>query len=430
MPAYSLIPTPLEISRRDELSTKIVLYQGTRAARRRMEAELEELGQRRNIPLPPELMGIIFDFYVHLYGHLPERLLLVCHAWHVLALSRPTLWANLDPLGPFGLKLIRPWAGTFIQSRIARSNPAPLKVDFSSCSWNIQSKDMKKIAATRTFRPRIQALVVACTHDLWCFTGDQPLLKHLTFGEFLDSDEVGANPVKYKLFDKPITTLCLEGPTESLIWSELFLRRLQTLGVTLTGNIGVLDQSWVMVQKSAALLTLHITMRFGSAPSLSHASCRNLTIAYCDNFCSLEEVRMPRLQELTIVTYTRNALVRLVDTPISVLRLTCRFRCEDKNPAVNASWVESAIHLLRSAPCLERFEIFAPFDLVATLSEALAEDLDLCIELHSFIINGPMGTELEAEGHAQMNVEAEKLEQLRDYVAAFIDQRRLRRSKN
>jgi len=66
-----------------------------------MEAELEELGQRRNIPLPPELMGIIFDFYVHQCGHLPERLLLVCHAWHVLALSRPTLWTNLDPLDQF-----------------------------------------------------------------------------------------------------------------------------------------------------------------------------------------------------------------------------------------------------------------------------------------------------------------------------------------
>jgi len=426
MPAYSLIPTPLEISRRDELSTKIMQYQGTRAARRRMEAELEELGQRRNIPLPPELMGIIFDFYVHLYGHLPERLLLVCHAWHALALSRPTLWANLDPLGPFGLNIIRPWAGTFIQSRIARSNPAPLKVDFSNCSRNIQSKDMKKIAATRTFRPRIQALVVAYTRDFWYLTGDQPLLKHLTFGEFLAFDEVNANPVKYKLFDKPITTLRLRGPTGSLIWPESLLRRLQTLEVTLTGNVGVLHQYWAMVQKSVALLALHITMRFGSAPSLSHASCRSLTIVYSDDFCSLEEVRMPHLQQLTIVTYTRNELVRLVDTPISVLRLTCKFQYED----MNDSWVQSAIRLLRSAPCLERFEIFAPSDIVATLSEALTEDLDLCTELHSFIINGPTGTELEAGGHAQMNVGAAELEQLRDYVAAFLDQRRLRRSKN
>src|SRR6267154_6722594 len=101
MPAYST--RPLDPSRCEELSTKIKLFQGTRSARRRLEAELEEPEQRRNLPLPPELMGMIFDFYVHLYGQIPERLLLVCHAWHVLALLQPALWANLDPLGPFGL---------------------------------------------------------------------------------------------------------------------------------------------------------------------------------------------------------------------------------------------------------------------------------------------------------------------------------------
>ena len=122
------------------------------------------------------------------------------------------------------IKIIRPWAGTFIQSRVARSNPAPLKVDFSSCSRNIQFKDMKRIAAIRTFRARIQALVVACTHDFLCLKGDQPLLKHLTFGEFLAFGGGNANLVKYKLFDMPITTLRLRGPTRSLIWPESLLR--------------------------------------------------------------------------------------------------------------------------------------------------------------------------------------------------------------
>ena len=424
MPAYSSIPTPLEISRRDELSTKIMLYQGTRAARRRMETELEELGRRRNILLPLELMEIIFDFYVHLYAQLPERLLLVCHAWHVLALSQPKLWTNLDPLGPFGFGIIRPWAGTFIQSRIARS-----KVDFSSCSPSILLEDMQKIAAIRTFRPRIQALVVAYTYDLFLLIGDQPLLKHLTFGALPAYFQFSTNPVEYKLFDKAITTLRLRCPTWPLIWPELLLRRLRTLEVTVTGDVGSLQQYWAMVQKSAALLTLHITMRSGSAPSLSHASCRNLTVAYCDGFCSLEEVRMPHLQKLTIVTHTSNALMRLVDAPISVLQLTCKFPHADKNQAIRASWVKSAIRLLHSAPRLERFEIFAPFDLITTLAEALAEDLDLCRELHSFIINGSPETELEAVGYAHTNAEA-KFEQLRNNVAAFIDQRRLRRSKN
>jgi len=139
---------------------------------------------------------------------------------------------------------------------------------------------------------------------------------------------------------------------------------------------------------------------------------------------------MPHLQELNIDTRTYNPLMRLVDTSISVLRLTCDSLYEDENQAISAPWVESAIRLLRSAPRLERFEIFGSFDLVATLAEALAEDLDLCTELHSFIINGSTETESEDEGDAQMDVEAAKFEQLRNNVAAFIDQRRLRRSKD
>ena len=161
------MPTPSELSRHEELSTKIKLFRGTRAARRQLQAELEGLGQQRNPPLPPELMWIIFNFYVHLYDQLPERLLLVCRAWHVLALSQPILWTNLDPLSPFGLSTIRPWAGTFLQSRIARSNPAPLKVDFSKFSPNIRLQDLKKIANISTFRSRIQDLTIAYKKETW-----------------------------------------------------------------------------------------------------------------------------------------------------------------------------------------------------------------------------------------------------------------------
>ena len=180
MPAYSWRPTPQHLSRLEELRSKIKLYQGTRSARRRLEAELEKLEQRRNLPRPHELLGIIFDFYVHLYDQIPEGLLLVCHAWHALALSQPTLWTNLDPLGPFGLRTVRPWAGTFLQSRISRSNPAPLKADFSQWSHSTQPKDTKKIAGIHTFRSRIQELVITSTQELHYLIGSQPLLKHLS----------------------------------------------------------------------------------------------------------------------------------------------------------------------------------------------------------------------------------------------------------
>ena len=430
MPAYSL--RPLEPSRREELSAKIKLCQGTRSSRRRLKAELEEPGQRRNLPLPPELMGIIFDFYVHLYGQIPERLLLVCHAWHVLALSHPAVWTNLDPLGPFGLSTVRPWAGTFLQSRISRSNPAPLKVDFSRWSQSTQLEDVKKIAGIHTFRSRIQELVISSTQELHYLIGAQPLLKHLSIGgRAYALGELRENPATYMLSEKEITTLRLEHPQEMHIWPESLLRRLRTLEVTLRGIHGGDHECWSMVQKSVALLSLHINIGFTGVPPVSHPSCRNLTITYCDYLCSVEEVRMPRLQELTLVTCGSNALTHLtlVNTPISSLRLTCKWsRFEDTNQAARASWVGGAIRLLRSTPRLKQLEIIASFGLVASLSEAIADDPNLCMELHTFIIDWPAGLELEAEGHGR-DVEA-NFEQLRSKISALINQRRPCQLKN
>ncbi len=432
MPAYSLRPTPLELSRREELSTKIKLCQGTRSARRRLEAELEELEQRRNLPLPPELMGMIFDFYVHLYGQIPERLLLVCHAWHVLVLSQPALWTNLDPLGPFGLSTVRPWAGTFLQSRISRSNPYPLKADFSRWSQSTRLQDVKKIADIRTFRSRIQELVISSNQELHYLIGGQPLLERLSIGgQAYALDELCKNPATYMLSEKTITTLRLRYSQGMHILPESLLRRLQTLEVTLIGIHGGDHECWSMVQKSVALLTLHVNIYVVSAPPLSHPSCRSLIITHCDPFCSVEEVRMPRLQELTIVTYGLNAVTRLtlVDTPVSSLRLTCKGgQFENVDQAEQASWVGGAIRLLRSTPCLEQLEISAPFGLVASLSEAIAEDSNLCTELHTFITDRPVGIELEAEGHGK-DVEA-NFEQLRSKISALINQRRPCQSKD
>ena len=374
MPVYSLIPTS---SQCEELSTNIKLYQGTRAARRRMQAELEELGQRRNLPLPPELMGIIFDFYVHVYDQLPERLLLVCRAWHVLALSQPALWTNLDLLSQFGLTTIRPWAGTFLQSRIARSNPAPLKFGCSKCSWSILFKDKEKIANIKTFRSRIQDLTIHYRHDLVYLLNDQQLLEQLfeypVLEECLGLGGLIEDAVKFELSERTITTLRFKCQ-ESLalpIWPESLLRRLQALEALLMSDLRALRGFLTIVQKSTALLTLHIATMFDSISSLSHASCRNLTITYFFRECSLEEIRMPRLQELTIVAWTSDGLLKLtlVDTSISSLQLTCNFKTpyEGLDPAIRVSWIDDTIRLLRSAPRLERFSISAPYGLVASL---------------------------------------------------------------
>ena len=156
-------------------------------------------------------MGIIFDFYVHVYDQLPEILLLVCRAWHVLALSQRALWTNLDPLDPFSLTIVRPWAGTFLQSRIARSNPAPLKFGSSKRSWNILFKDMEKIANIKTFRSRIQDLTIHHRYDLVYLISDQQLLEQLleypVLEECLGLGGLIADAVKFELSERTITTL-------------------------------------------------------------------------------------------------------------------------------------------------------------------------------------------------------------------------------
>ena len=437
MPTWLSLP-PVEISpRREGLNAGIASYQGTRAARRRMEVELEKLGQRRKLSLPPELMGIIFDFYVHLYDQLPERLLLVCRAWHVLALSQPTLWTNLDPLDPFGLYRARSWMGTFLQSRIARSNPAPLKVDFTQKFRKIilLHDITEKVAAIDTFLPRIQDLVINDTKGLIYLVGDQPLLRHLSFTGNDPNllDDILANPVIYKLSEKMLTTLHFRCRPKSQAWPESLLRRLHTLGFWLTSAPGVHHECRTMIQKSTSLLALHITIRDGHVPLLSHASCRNLTIGYNDDTCSLEGVRMPRLQELTIVSYSPNTLMQLTlaGTPISSLLLICNptWPYVGTTERVDKSWVNGVIHLLRSAPRLEKFEISALPCLVAGVSEAFAEDPDLCTELSSFLINGPTDIEFMAQYDAQKNLEA-RIGQLRSNVSTLMEERRLRRSKN
>jgi hypothetical protein len=83
------------------------------------------------------------------------------------------------------------------------------------------------------------------------------------------------------------------------------------------------------------------------------------------------DVRMPCLQELSIATYSTNALIRY----------------EGIDQAGHGSWVNSTIRLLHSAPRLEWSEISAPSSSPAALSsEALAEDSNLYIALDTSTI--------------------------------------------
>ena len=413
MPPYSS-PTPLEKSYRQELSRKIEQLQGTRAAIRRMKAEFEKLGQRNNLPLPPELMGMIFDFYVHLYRQLPEKLLLVCRSWHALALSQPTLWTELNPLEQFGLTVIPSWTGTFIQSRIDRSNPAPLKVDFKRFSRLVAAISINEVAALPTFRPRIQELVINHAPEMDYLVGDQPMLKSLIIRGKSPLKRLITSPEEFNLAEKKLTTLRLPSWRKLPIWPDALLQRLHTLEVALSIDSCAHHEYWTIIQKSTALRTLRITLRKGSPPVLAHPSVRSLSIVYSRSWDarqvrSLEELRLPRLEELVIETADLKPLLelKLVETLVLSLRLTlCRPHWDNIDPTTTILWVDNVVCFLRSTSRLREMEMTAPSCIVSGVLGALETDKGLCPGLKGFIANRPMtvGTRTEFEA---------KLDQLR-----------------
>ena len=105
--------------------------QGRRGTITRLKAELRLLTARRSLPIPYELLELIFQYFVHLHGQLPERLLLVCRTFYVVTINCRALWTDLDPVGRSTVHHLPRWAGTFIQSRVARFEPIPLTVDFT-----------------------------------------------------------------------------------------------------------------------------------------------------------------------------------------------------------------------------------------------------------------------------------------------------------
>jgi hypothetical protein len=420
-------PTPWELSRRQKLSSKIERVQGTHAAVLHTNAMLENVLQRRSLPLPHELMVIIFDFYVHHCGQLPETLLLVCRIWHALALSQPTLWTNLDPLDQFDLEVVRPWAGTFLQSRIARSNPAPLKVDFRSFSWDMTPTIVRKVASIPTFRPRIQELVISRDVDIDYLIGPQPLLKSLTIHDPYPLQQAFASPAKFMLAEKKLTTLRLHTPPELPESSD---QRLHTLNVRLTVDPDEThEEYWTIIQKLTTLRAIHIDGSYGIAPSLSHPSVQHLSVLYPKDWNIneahyLEEVRMPRLQELTIDTSTPKPLtqLKLMEAPILSLRLICtpsRIYVSSGRPP-RRPWVDAIVHLLRSTSRLKRMEIVASSGLVSDLAEAFEKDRNLCPELDSFVVDESAG--LWVEWGPKRNTAA-AFEKSRGKVAAFMQKR-------
>ena len=286
-------------------------------------------------------------------------------------------------------------------------------------TWSV----VKKVAAIPTFLPRIQALVINCALDITFLTGHQPLLNSLTIARrSYPQESLIAN-----LVGKTLTTLRLCYVTPPNLPDSL-RRELQTLEVAL--NPEVIRECWTMIQKFTTLRALLIRPTYGNAPALFHPSVRHLSIVhpspqYKDetSVYSLEEVRMPCLEDITIDTPHPKALMqlKLIETPLTSLHLKCRPHPWEVDPAVDISSVGGVIHVLRSTSHLEKLEISAPSGLVSGLLEALEIDSSLCTALNLFIVNDPTGLE-NLKGANRRDIGA-RFDQLRGKVVAYMDKR-------
>jgi hypothetical protein len=235
-----------------------------------------------------------------------------------------------------------------------------------------------------------------------------------------------ANPAKFKLAEKKLTTLRLFTPPKPSVWPDSLLQRIQTLEFRVTGEAGAIHEYWAIIQKSTTLRALHITPSCGCNPTLFHPSVQQLSIAYpqcwTSNHFSLEEVRMPRLRALDLNTSDPSpfAQLKLVETPVLSLRLTCRPRGPygDNTLPLVVSWVESILHLLRSTPHLKKIEISAPPSLVLDLIEGFEKDRNLCAELNTFVVFELMGGATDDKS----TMEA-KFDQVRRRAATFMEER-------
>jgi len=108
--------------RSKEVRRMVENLQGRRGDIKRLKAELHLLEAQRSLPVPHELLELIFKYSVHLYGQLPETFLLVCRTFYVVAIDCRALWTGLNPVSECALYNLPLWAGTFIQSRVARSH--------------------------------------------------------------------------------------------------------------------------------------------------------------------------------------------------------------------------------------------------------------------------------------------------------------------
>jgi F-box-like len=151
--------------------------------------EEELAGENRHVgsvrAMPPEILSIIFGFYVKAKPRLIRRLMLVCKQWHDVAINNPQLWTSIgieaglyDGEFQYGAKRLRP----FVRACVQRSGTALLHIDLDFgffSSWD-QHVERELISTLSNLFPEAEGEIYQWVHEQdwsWCMEngdGDPP----------------------------------------------------------------------------------------------------------------------------------------------------------------------------------------------------------------------------------------------------------------
>ena len=370
--------------------------QGRREA---ITAELWLLTARRSLPIPHELLETIFQYSVHSHGLLPEKLLLVCRTFYVVAINCRALWTDLNPVRQSTAHRLPPWAGTFIQSRVARSNPSPLDIDFT----DVQMTDefAKKVAGIPTLLQRCRNIVITRRNELQFFQGSQPLLENLTLemdysGYYSwHSKPWGSNPWGSKGEYPNLRSLKLRTSAGKGDWPEHLFWHLTQLEIEMSliqGNHPPYHNGILSVATQLRSLTLMAD--YGPYQPVIHKSLQTLVLVYrmprmVGGPNTLGEIVCPELRRLEIQARFCELLssIHLRYTHrLSDLCLVCRQDVEygeEEALLLNKKWSGSIVELLKSIGTVKHLELESRIEVVSGVVEKIEADPTLCPDLVS-----------------------------------------------
>ena len=373
--------------------------QGRRGTITRLKAELRLLTARRSLPIPHELLELIFQYFVHSHGQFPEKLLLVCRTFYVVTINCRALWTDLDPIGQSTVHHLPRWAGTFIQSRVARSNPIPLAVDFTNFpTLEMTDEFAKKVASIPTLLQRCRSVVISRASELQFFQGFQPLLESLNMeiryvghhSQYRPWESVGECP--------NLRSLTLRTSNGSENWPDHLFQQLTHLEIRMPLQKGI-NRSYhhAILPLTVRLRSLILMVDFGVPQPVIHKSLQTLVLVYripwmVEITNTLGEIVCPELRRLEIRAPFSELLssIRLRHTRrLSDLCLVCRqgvTYTEEEALFLNEQWSDSIVELLRSIGTIKHLKVESGIEVVSVLVEKLEVDSTLCpglVSLHA-----------------------------------------------